>query len=113
MTTILHPSTTGAPAGMELLRTMLEEAFVLHTNRLTELTVYSRLPDHGGYDPQTLDMLIDDHRRQIADTAHALQRMADGTYGACQSCGQPIPLGRLRMTPQADRCAPCQNRQSH
>jgi DnaK suppressor protein len=31
----------------------------------------------------------------------ALQRMDEGTYGLCVSCGAPIPLNRLRAIPWA------------
>ncbi|GAA0476412.1 hypothetical protein Aca07nite_86940 [Actinoplanes capillaceus] len=113
MTTALHPSTAADPASMKLLRSMLEEAFALHTNRLMELTVCGRLPGHGGYDARTLEILVTDHRQRVADTAHALQRMAEGTYGTCQTCRRPIPLGRLRTVPHGDRCARCQRHESH
>jgi hypothetical protein len=51
---------------MELLRTMLEEQFAVHTNRLTELTVYGRLSDHGGHDPDVLHALAEHARQGIA-----------------------------------------------
>jgi DnaK suppressor protein len=38
----------------------------------------------------------------------ALQRIADGSYGRCTDCGEPIPTRRLRAQPSAARCARCQ-----
>lgn len=38
----------------------------------------------------------------------ALQRLADGHYGQCTSCGADIALARLRATPEASRCLTCQ-----
>lgn len=108
MTITQHPQTatvTGAP--LELLRGMLEERFAVHTNRLTELTVYGRLPGYGGYEPHTLDLLAASARQGIADTAQALRRMTDGTYGRCEDCDQAIPLGRLRAVPHARHCTGC------
>lgn len=35
---------------------------------------------------------------------HARQRIADGTYGLCEVCGEPIPEGRLEARPWAVRC---------
>jgi RNA polymerase-binding transcription factor DksA len=93
---------------MELFRTMLEDEFAAQTTRLTQLTVYARLPRHAGYEPQTLDVLITSARRRIADTAHALRRMSDGTYGVCAHCNKPIPLGRLRIAPSAIHCTRCE-----
>jgi DnaK suppressor protein len=95
---------------MELLRTMLEEQFAVHTNRLTELTVYGRLPGHGGHEPDVLNALAAHARQGIADTAQALRRMTDGTYGTCEDCRRPIPLGRLRSLPHARQCVRCQRR---
>ncbi|MEU4215751.1 TraR/DksA C4-type zinc finger protein [Actinoplanes sp. NPDC026623] len=92
---------------LELLRGMLEEQFVVQTNQLTALVIYGRLPRHGGHDPRTLDVLAASVRQSIADTAHALRRMSEGTYGLCEDCRRPIPLGRLRTVPHARRCARC------
>lgn len=43
--------------------------------------------------------------REIDD---ALARIANGTYGICESCGEPIPLARLEVIPYARRCMKCQ-----
>lgn len=40
-------------------------------------------------------------RERLLLIEEALQRMADGTYGACLHCGEPIPLDRLRQIPWA------------
>lgn len=96
--------------GLELLRTMLEEQFVVQTNRLTELTVYGRLPGHGGYDPRTLEVHAAAARRAIADTAGALRRMSEGSYGRCVACHCSIPLARLRAVPHARHCSRCRSR---
>lgn len=34
----------------------------------------------------------------------ALQRIADGSYGKCIDCGQPLPPERLEARPEAARC---------
>jgi RNA polymerase-binding transcription factor DksA len=34
----------------------------------------------------------------------ALDRVAAGTYGLCEVCGRPIPVGRLKVRPAATRC---------
>ncbi len=46
--------------------------------------------------------------RELQDVEAALRRMADGSYGSCLDCGQPIPLGRLQANPAAPRCIACQ-----
>jgi RNA polymerase-binding protein DksA len=39
----------------------------------------------------------------------AFLRIADGSYGFCDSCGNPIEFARLRATPFASRCFDCQS----
>ena len=39
--------------------------------------------------------------------AAALARMGDGTYGTCESCGQPIDPRRLAVAPQSVLCIAC------
>ena len=51
-----------------------------------------------------------DAARELADLDAASQRVAEGTYGRCASCGQPIPLDRLRLLPAALLCVPCGSR---
>ena len=45
---------------------------------------------------------LDDRRKQqIDEIDRALQRIALGSYGICERCGEPIPLARLRALPTA------------
>jgi len=43
----------------------------------------------------------------LDEVERALERIADGTFGTCVSCGNPIPDARLRVRPWADRCVHC------
>lgn len=45
---------------------------------------------------------------EIAEVEAALKRMADGRYGRCVTCDEPIPSARLRAYPAAARCIRCQ-----
>ncbi|WP_414039754.1 TraR/DksA family transcriptional regulator [Acidithiobacillus sp. M4-SHS-6] len=40
----------------------------------------------------------------------ALERIRAGTYGICVDCGEEIPVARLRVEPEAERCVACQRR---
>ncbi len=51
-------------------------------------------------------------RDQLADVEHALHKFEDGTYGFCDSCGQPIDPARLEALPQASLCLRCKERQA-
>lgn len=37
----------------------------------------------------------------------ALEKIEEGTYGTCDSCGRSIPAGRLRAVPQSVLCVEC------
>jgi RNA polymerase-binding protein DksA len=39
----------------------------------------------------------------------AMQRLLEGSYGICLSCGVEIPIERLRAQPTATRCIRCQS----
>jgi DnaK suppressor protein len=43
----------------------------------------------------------------LNEVEHALQKYEAGTYGLCDSCGQPIEKGRLEAIPQASLCLNC------
>ena len=40
----------------------------------------------------------------LDDVRRAQARVADGTYGTCEVCGETIPAGRLEARPWATRC---------
>jgi RNA polymerase-binding transcription factor DksA len=46
-------------------------------------------------------------RAAVRDLEQALDRVAAGTYGICESCGGVIPLERLEARPGATRCTGC------
>jgi len=121
MTTTLHdpaastaqqPGSSNEPVSsaepMGLLHCMLEEQYAVDIARLTQLTVQAALPRHAGYHARTLDLQITSVQQRIAETAQALRRMSEGTYGLCADCHRPIPLGRLRAAPEATHCTLCQ-----
>lgn len=51
-------------------------------------------------------------RGTLAEIEHALEKYESGTYGLCDSCGQPIELTRLQALPQANLCLSCKSRQA-
>ena len=46
-------------------------------------------------------------RRELAEIEAALQRIQEGRYGNCLSCGGPMGLQRLRAIPEARYCIAC------
>jgi DnaK suppressor protein len=49
----------------------------------------------------------DSLERVLARTERALAKLDDHSYGICDSCGDPIPPGRLRALPDGVLCLKC------
>ena len=50
-------------------------------------------------------------RDDLTEVEHALAKFEKGTYGLCESCGQPIDPARLEALPQANLCLSCKARE--
>ena len=76
--------------------------------------------DLSGYSYHMADMASDDAERDFSlgratdeqkmlySIDEALKRVEDGTYGACLTCGKPIPKKRLKALPYTEMCIECQ-----
>jgi DnaK suppressor protein len=49
-------------------------------------------------------------RARLEEVEAALQRLAAGTFGACECCDRPIELPRLLAVPWAPHCLSCATR---
>jgi RNA polymerase-binding transcription factor DksA len=83
-----------------VLHAQLESQFARHIARLTTLTCRPRrsIDDEAA---------IAAARLAVAETARALQRMAEGRYGRCERCELPVPDEQLRRCPTARVCLRC------
>jgi len=50
-------------------------------------------------------------RELLAQAERALARIDAGTYGSCESCGEPIGKARLQAFPRATLCVSCKQRE--
>jgi DnaK suppressor protein len=64
-----------------------------------------------GYRKEFLYSLSDSDRATLLQVEEALRRMDEGTYEECMSCGEKIPLARLKAIPWASLCIDCQEQQ--
>lgn len=55
--------------------------------------------------------LTNNARSMLIQNLHALERLEDGTYGQCESCGNAIGKLRLQAYPRATLCVPCKTQQ--
>ncbi len=51
--------------------------------------------------------LLGPKRQELEAIEEALNRLELGTYGLCESCGQPIEPRRLEIMPEASLCRDC------
>jgi DnaK suppressor protein len=50
-------------------------------------------------------------RELLLQSERAIARIDNGTYGICESCGQPIGKARLQAFPRATLCVSCKQRE--
>lgn len=60
---------------------------------------------------KVLESLSGIQRKELAQIEKALERIEDGSYGRCMSCGEEISHKRLRALPFAVHCVECQKSQ--
>lgn len=56
------------------------------------------------------EALAEKLRDTLEEVEAALTRLAEGTYGRCERCGQPIAPARLEAMPTARTCINCASR---
>ncbi|GAA0412282.1 TraR/DksA C4-type zinc finger protein [Paenibacillus motobuensis] len=105
------------------LRTKLNESLHEIKNRLSDNNHYgledslrdttnelSTVDNHPGdlgtevYERGKDLALIEHNELQLTRIEAALQKMDDGTYGLCSTCGKPISFERLRAIPETAYC---------
>ena len=77
--------------------------------------------DGAGQDPADLGAssferdheltVLANEREMLAQTDRALAHIDDGTYGVCDSCGNPVGKNRLMAFPRATLCMSCKQRE--
>ena len=54
-----------------------------------------------------LSALLEQAQGRLAELDQALARLAGGSYGSCERCGQPVAPARLAARPAARTCIAC------
>lgn len=118
------PSGARLPADAYLDEPQVRELHAVLTAQLHDLLESGRktvdaVTEIQANDPDHLDLavtesnrewtlrLADRERRLLSKIRKALQRMQEGEYGACESCGEPIGYQRLLARPVAELCIDC------
>ncbi len=85
----------------------------LRTSRSESNGDLSRMPIHmadigsDNYEQEFSLSLIENEGAALAKIQASLERIEDGTYGACEECGGKIPKTRLNAIPYATLCVKC------
>jgi DnaK suppressor protein len=56
-------------------------------------------------------VIVNNARDMLEQSQHALERIADGSYGQCEICGNAIGKNRLMAFPRATLCLSCKQRE--
>jgi DnaK suppressor protein len=59
------------------------------------------------FERQQVDAIRTQALRRLGGLDRALDQLVAGTYGECESCGQPISAERLAVRPAARTCIGC------
>jgi len=62
------------------------------------------------FERQHVAALASQARDHLAQIEAAMRRLAQGGYGICEDCAQPIPAARLAARPAATTCLSCATR---
>ena|SRR5713101_1705472 len=68
-------------------------------------------PETATYDRERVLSLLDNSRDLVEQVDIALEKIDQGTYGICASCGKAIEAARLKALPHATLCIACKRRE--
>ena len=100
-----------------LLTDMLEEALKQGELTIEDMTdnneMFADPADRATMESdRAFTLRIRDRERRLIKKIHdALQRMENGTFGYCESCGDEIGVARLKARPVTRLCINCKSKQ--
>lgn len=91
---------------------ILLDAGIMISNLPSEASL-SEIGDIASHeiDRSFLLRLRDRERKLLKKIEKALDKIENGTYGVCESCGAEIPIERLKARPVTDLCIECKTEQ--
>lgn len=104
----------------EEIRRRLDQQLHAAQEELEQLE--ERIDAKGEYGPGKGDPLVvhwelnlarkEQAETRVAQLQEALERLEEGDYGECESCGEPIDPARLQALPGARLCIECARREA-
>jgi DnaK suppressor protein len=95
---------------LETVKTNFDEEGVIGESQEDSLSELSSVDQHQAdvgtetFEREKDFSILERVEAELADVAHALERLDDGTYGTCEACGKPIGEARLEALPAARFC---------
>jgi YteA family regulatory protein len=95
-----------------------EEEIGLHSylqDYYSELSVYDNHPADIASETFEMEMqfnLEENEKRHLKEIDDAIEKIDNGTYGVCDSCGNSIEIERLDVIPYTAICAKCSDNKS-
>jgi len=96
------------------LRELLDEHELERENARLAETAAERSPDPSSAEGGSMafeyekELSVDANTEDLLRKAEkALERLNEGSYGICESCGTAIPIARLEVLPYATVCIEC------
>jgi DnaK suppressor protein len=95
------------------LQTLLAEASDTVSGMTDEKTTFPDPTDRAALEADRNFMLRirDRERKLIVKIREALDRIDNGTYGICDSCGEDISIKRLKARPVTTQCIQCKTKE--
>lgn len=97
-----------------MLAELREQLAVKETESVQALSAYDNHPADLATDTFARELDVGLERgmaEQVAEVTRAIEKAADGSYGRCDRCGQPIGAERLQAKPESIYCLACQRLQ--
>ncbi|MOA00144.1 RNA polymerase-binding transcription factor [compost metagenome] len=90
----------------------LIEQYTARANAIREDLASSHSPDFAEQavqreNDEVLEAILAETEAALRRVGLAKLRLADGSYGYCQRCGDPIQPARLAVLPAAEYCLDC------
>jgi DnaK suppressor protein len=97
----------------ERLENLLAEASQTVSGMTDEIANFPDPTDRASLEADRNFMLRirDRERKLIVKIREALERIDNGTYGICESCGSDISIKRLKARPVTTQCIDCKTKE--
>ena len=90
---------------------MQDNALNKDHNQTTSMPNHMAELGSGNFDQEFTLSLLGNEKDALNQIEAAIERIEDGSYGRCETCGVQIPKARLNALPYAVSCIQCASQQ--